>query len=88
VFNKSICEFLSQDVKTTMDTDVELSNNAAVVALTVLRKKPPSESPVGQGLGHLLNSPKSHHDFVLVGNDGEETKAHKFMLAGLSFHKP
>jgi hypothetical protein len=33
----------------------------------------------------LLNSPKSHHDLVLVGSDREETKVHKFALAGQFF---
>jgi hypothetical protein len=28
------------------------------------------------------NKPKSYHDFVLVGNDGQEVRAHKFALAG------
>jgi hypothetical protein len=66
---------------------------AGILVLTVERMTDvPDESIVASlwpeklDFGSLLmNSPKSHHDFVLVGSDGEEAKVHKFALASQCF---
>ncbi len=90
MFDKDATEFFFENLSKTRKTfpQVHLYNgppNDAFIALTLERKRSRCDTPFRKTFGHLLNSPDGFHDVVVVGNDGEETKAHKFVLAGSSF---
>ncbi len=78
-----MCNFFEQKMAENTDTYDRLLK-AGSVSLTVRRyEKSCSRHRLWPNLGPLLTSPRSYHDVVLVASDGEEVKAHKFVLAGL-----
>jgi hypothetical protein len=83
VFDKDVCDFLPEDLSKMMKEHAQLLEDAVIV-LTLKRNLSRCNTPVAENFSRLLDSPKGYHDLVLVGSDGE-IKAHKFVLAGLSF---
>ncbi len=84
VFGMLVSHFLSEPVVNGTET-YNLLLKAGTVSLTVersgrSRRGPPVYMP---NLSSLLDAPKSYPDVVLVASDGEEFKAHKFVLAGM-----
>jgi hypothetical protein len=84
VFGMPVCKFLTELVVKGTETHDRLLK-AGTMSLTVERSEHSCSEPHRSMpyLGPLLDSPRSYHDLVIVTSDGEELKAHKFVLAGL-----